>query len=1804
METYERLEAVLKSGKRYSILRPDGGEGRVNLKLTKAAAGALLWLIFAAASPAFGERIFVDIDAVGMNNGSSWENAYNHLRDAIAASSSGDEIRVAQGVYRPDRGGGVTTGDRGATFHLVDNVALTGGYAGYGQPVPDARNAAGYETVLSGDLAGNDAETTAVCNLLSDPTRSDNCYNVVTGTDCSHTTVVDGFTITGGNANGTRDRDKYGGGVHDGNLTLSHCRIVGNSAFNGGGVGCYGGGTLLDSIVSGNCARSGGGLYGVLKVADCTISGNCATQYSGGGMSILSDGATVTDSEINDNSAFQNGGGLYVVWCNPMFTRCTFARNSAAGSGGGIYVDGGTSGGSPNFHQCRIVGNTADGDGGGIHNRGYSLSKLNNCVFSGNIAGGKGGGMCDASNRGSSVVNCTLAHNSATGRGGGICYNSYPAVERVLTNCILWYNSDSLGATSEYSQICATAGPFTVPVRYCDIQGWTGAMGGSGQTDTIGDEPLFADSDGADNIAGTVDDNFRLQAGSKCIDAGDNSVVEEGATDLDGKARIIHGIVDIGAYESKIGGPHVLPRYEVVDLGTLGGSYSVAYGINDSGQVVGESETAAGQLHAFVWDEGVGMVDLGTLGGSASSAYAINNAGRVVGSARTANGELHAFLWRDGEMIDLGLLPGGSCTEATAINDAGQIVGMARTSASIYSWQRAFLWENGVIMNLGVLDGASNSSAADINIRGQVVGTSGDRAFLLDSTGGMRELADFQSQGNAINDAGLVVLASGGTYYIWDSASGLFDMNLIRYSRTNSINNSGQVVGDFDYLSDDDYHAFLWDDSYGMIDLNDLMPAGAGWKEISSAGDINSNGQIVGYGWTDQDQWHAFLMNPIPPEDCLVAHWQLDESSGSTAEDSAGNNDGVLHSDPQWRPSNGRMNGALEFDGLDDYVDCGNNSVFDITDEITVAAWVNISRVNVDWQTIVAKGDSAWRLSTAEDEMRFHFAVTGGPPWNYVNGDTVVDADEWHHVCGTYDGMNMRLYVDGMEDSASPVAESNGVSVCEYNVFIGENEEQRGRYWDGLIDDVRIYNCPLTTAEVYELFMKAPIYVDGDSTGRNDGSTWADAFDNLQDALASASSGNRIHVAAGVYTPDSGAAVTPGDPNATFQLIDGVSVKGGFAGFGQTNPKARDFTAYESILSGDLAGDDGAEFENNSENSYHVVTGSGANREAVLDGFTISGGNAGPPLAWSGGGMLNISGSPTVTDCTFSANSAAKGGGMYNEQAYPAITGASFIENRAFLDSASDDFGGGGMYNYRSNPMLEGCLFADNSVAASTGDGGDGGAIFCDQSSPTLVNCVIRANTARRSGGGMASRWGGPAGGGALVNCVFNANSADADGDGGGDGGGLNILEDGTKITNCTFSANSADKAGGVYSANAQPILVNCILQGNTERSGGTVENAQIRVIAGSLQIDYSCVQGLSGVLGGTGNIGANAYFEDADGADNIAGTEDDDLRISAGSLCIDAGSNAAIPPFVIIDLDGNPRIIREVVDMGAYEFAGMLCWYVDVVNGNDNNSGLSPDSAFATIQKGIRTATEGYTLVVYPGVYQEQINFEGRAVTVTGEGSDAVILEAPAGYAVTFHSGEDANSVLKNVVIRNCGEAGILIYGCSPKITNVTVVDNEIGLDRAGGFGWPDISNSIFWHNTVSDIAGCDDDCKVRYCCIERGRAGEGNISGDDPLFADLVGGDYHLRSQRGRHRPATQEWILDDVTSPCVDAGEPWVNPSPERMPNGGRLNMGAFGGTYYASMSEWPLAGDLNRDGVINMKDFALLAETWLLAMEWAE
>jgi hypothetical protein len=154
-----------------------------------------------------------------------------------------------------------------------------------------------------------------------------------------------------------------------------------------------------------------------------------------------------------------------------------------------------------------------------------------------------------------------------------------------------------------------------------------------------------------------------------------------------------------------------------------------------------------------------------------------------------------------------------------------------------------------------------------------------------------------------------------------------------------------------------------------------------------------------------------------------------------------------------------------------------------------------------------------------------------------------------------------------------------------------------------------IYTDDWTMARVLEVDDRT-LYVDVDAPGSNDGSSWHNAFNHLQDALSLAANGNSIWVAEGSYRPDQGTQQTPGDRNASFELKDGVQIKGGFAGYGTADPNQNDPELYPVVLSGDLQGDDGLDFINNNDNSYHVVTGSNVTASASLEGVVVTGGNA------------------------------------------------------------------------------------------------------------------------------------------------------------------------------------------------------------------------------------------------------------------------------------------------------------------------------------------------------------------------------------------------------------------------------------------------------------------------------------------------------------------------------------------------------------------------------------------------------------------
>jgi hypothetical protein len=290
-------------------------------------------LSFTVGKGAAGYR--VDQDAPGpIHDGTTWQRAFLTLQDALAVAGAGDQILVAEGTYKPDRGAGVTAGDRAASFVLQEGLTVRGGFAGYGQPDPDARDIVNHETVLSGDLNGDDLW--GILNV------NDNSYHVVTGPAGAPAARLDGVTVTQGRGNGTWP-DHDGGGLYNpgGTLQAVNCSFRGNTAVWGGGVmNLAGSMTLVNCQLTGNRAMMlGGGLYneeGDVAMHNCRIVGNTADYSSvAGGAALYNLNGTVSllDCTVADNLSPNGMAIASFCWLPPAPTVIEVA-NSILYNGG------------------------------------------------------------------------------------------------------------------------------------------------------------------------------------------------------------------------------------------------------------------------------------------------------------------------------------------------------------------------------------------------------------------------------------------------------------------------------------------------------------------------------------------------------------------------------------------------------------------------------------------------------------------------------------------------------------------------------------------------------------------------------------------------------------------------------------------------------------------------------------------------------------------------------------------------------------------------------------------------------------------------------------------------------------------------------------------------------------------------------------------------------------------------------------------------------------------------------------------------------------------------------------------------------------------------------------------------------------------------------------------------------------------------------------------------------------------------------------------------------------------------------
>ncbi len=633
------------------------------------------------------------------------------------------------------------------------------------------------------------------------------------------------------------------------------------------------------------------------------------------------------------------------------------------------------------------------------------------------------------------------------------------------------------------------------------------------------------------------------------------------------------------------------------------------------------------------------------------------------------------------------------------------------------------------------------------------------------------------------------------------------------------------------------------------------------------------------------------------------------------------------------------------------------------------------------------------------------------------------------------------------------------------------------------------------------------LFVDDDAPPGGDGLSWDTAYRFLQDALANAVSATEIRVAQGAYLPDRDEANPSGtgDPDTTFQLLDGVALLGGFAGLGAPDPDARDIETFVSVLSGDVVGDDdlfpesccsphgtpGCEnpdffacdlavcnelpFCCQTEwdllcvamafdtptcdfvtqcpeivNNAVVVTGSGTDPTALIDGFRVTRGLR---------GMFIEAGDPTIANCTFSDNRAS---GLRTSDGSPTIADCTFVGNASSLS-------GGGLRISNGNATITGCVFTGNASANS------GGGMSTSGANPTVTDCTFTGNRVFRGGGGMSIYAGDPS----VTNCTFTGNSAayiQAH------GGGLVVSLGSPQIVGCTFVGNSVPWVGGGLcigtfpAAGGSPLVVDCVFSGNT--------------VTGPV---------LAGSPGGAGaaSWSASSLFVGCTFENNIA---DNGAGLGSGGGFLAAG---ALSP-TLVDC-----VFRDNLAVGA---GGALFFQQDAeavvigctLIGNSTAQGGGAYFSFSAGPTMINCAFMGNTATESGGAVYNRDSQAARLVNCALSGNVA------GGFGGAIYS------LLSDFATENLD-----VVNCSFSSNQAAVGGGIYNLLQGAGDDPMKVTNAVLWGDSPDEIAGPHPPL-VSYSNVQGGFPGTGNIDAD-PLFVNPGNNDFRL-----------------SAGSPCIDAGD----------------------------------------------------------------
>lgn len=1325
-------------------------------------------------------------------------------------------------------------------------------------------------------------------------------------------------------------------------------------------------------------ANTGGGIVAQNTVSapvfsNLTVTSNAAAD--GGGVYLAGSNWNISGMVITNNTATNKAGGLYLAGNTNTMSQLTVTGNTAAGNGGGVYLQGS----SNSITSSVISGNSAANGGGWYANTANSLSMVNN-LLAGNVATSNGGAIYNNNSNGMLLVNNTLGGNHAVL--GGAYYGNPNAP--TIQNSIVFGNSSGLDFTAATTPTLANS----------LVQGYTSTANGNinGTADPLFTAPLTA------SATPSTTGDYTLQNGSPAIDAGNNGLVPGGiTTDIAGGRRIRNVVVDIGAYETLTNFSRLYVDSAMATSGE-GGTWATAFktlheaiDVANLGTVVQEIWVRKGTYYPTAYPAGCSncstskhysfrlLPNVAIYGGFAGTESTLAQRDlTIAANASTLSGDL---LKNDGPnftnmtdncvrvVLSLGNVGTAQLNGFTVRGGIGGLVAplvVGGTSLANLGGGMLAYNSNPIVANT-LFTGNSSDNGGGMALYGSTPVFSTVHFINNVSVlgGGL-----YLTQGSSVALQGAQITGNqatgdGGGISI-DLGSSIFLSNVQLKSNNCNRNGGGLHVNSADCVSKLVHvtvsgNSALWSAAGGGLYL---LGQGNLTNVLVSGNSIRSGfggGVLFGSG--------QFTFT-----NCTVVGNQIP---------SYGSGGGIYASQ-----ANLLVRNSILY----------NN--YAVTSDPTVSLY---SGATATYQNSLVQGSSLGWTSLGTDGGG---NIDANPVFVTPSNLALMP-----NTLGDY-----RLY------SSSPAVNTGS------NSFFGTGQTP---LLDTVTTDLagiqRIQGGTVNMGayeEVLAITGPTRLYVDSAKTSSGDGSSWANAYKNLGEALLQAENQRyvrEIWVRKGTYYPTN---YPTGCTNCTradqyiFNMVADVAIYGGFAGT-ETTLAQRNLSlpANASILSGDLDKDDGTNFTNMGENSECVVMSLFDAGSARLDGFKITGGNNQnfnpyPEVYAQGGGLSLHYSSPVLENLTVTRNQAEGGGGLFSFHASPTISHCVFSYNKAdyggggislyesnptisytdIIGNEANDYGGGLYDNTSSNPSLSHVNFIDNRLWEEDGigggyfigsgnprlmeyvgfygnitKGGRGGGLYKSYSTPlTITNAVFKGNVAR-SGGGLCDY-----GGITLTNTLFTGNKA-ANPFRVRDGYGGAIYSQGTDIiTNATITGNYSEWTGGGLNV-GNSIVRNSIVYGNASANGNPNSYSYECLFENSIVGGSSGGWPNIGVNGG-GNLDADPKFASAIRA-SLAPTVAGDFRVQTGSPALNAGSNifyaAGQTPAldtITVDLAGNARIQATTIDMGAYE--GAVAAVAPIAR-------LYVDSAIAASGNGQSWATPYKTL-------QEALEFANNNTTVT----------------------------------------------------------------------------------------------------------------------------------------------------------------------------------------------------------------------------